>query len=133
MIDEPASPEPYHPYSPPQSPQGLQPRIRHSGVGIASFVIGLFAAVATLAIIAYAGYVEVSTPGGMDEKSPVAMLIGVLIFAAGGLLLLGIMLGGAGLFQSDRRKLFAWLGLLVNGFVLAGAVGIVMLGLSMAP
>ena len=132
MIDDPANlPPEIHPYSPPNPAQAPAPRTRHSGMGIASFVIGLLASVATLAVFAYAGYAQVTTPGGISETSPVAMLIGLVILGCGGLLFLGLILGIAALFQSDRRRVFGVLGLLVNGVVLGGAAALIALGLSM--
>jgi multisubunit Na+/H+ antiporter MnhB subunit len=123
-----------HPYTPPASTQQSErASIRHSGLGIASFAISIVAAMATLAAFTYAGYVEVSTPGGMDENSPTAILVGMAMLACGGLLLLGLILGIAGALQRDRRKIFAVLGALINGLVLGGATLLIVIGFNMAP
>ena len=87
--------------------------LSHSGLGIASCIIGVLAGLIEVAIVAIAGMIEVSTPGGMDENSPEAILIG---------------LGVGGLMQR-RKKLFAVLGVLVSLFVTCGVAGLFVLGL----
>jgi hypothetical protein len=42
-------------------------RWRHSGFGIASFVISLVAGFAEFVLLAIAGYLESTTEGGLDE------------------------------------------------------------------
>ena len=40
---------------------------KHSGIGVASFIISLVMAVAAFGLITFAGVVEATTPGGMEE------------------------------------------------------------------
>ena len=89
--------------------------LRHSGMGIAAFVISLVAGLAMLLLFAVAGMLETATPGGMDEESPQAILIGAGMVALLAAELVAGGLGLAGLLQRDRRKAFAVLGLVFAG------------------
>ena len=53
---------------------------------------------------------EMSTPGGVNEESPVVIIVGVLLIFFVFLALFGLGLGIAGLCQSKRKKVFAVLG-----------------------
>jgi hypothetical protein len=106
-------------------------KVRHSGLGIASFVIGCVSAVLILVLMAIAGAIEVSTPGGMSETSPVAIVVGLLMFLFVFLALVGLGLGIAGLFQSQRRRLFAVLGTVFTLVTLVGSAAVVLIGLTM--
>jgi hypothetical protein len=106
--------------------------MNHSGVGIASFVMSIAVGVFDFAVIVLAGFVEASTPGGMDEESVVAVLIGLAIFAGMFANLAGIGLGVAGLVQRGRKKVFAALGLAFNSLAILGIVFLMILG-SMMP
>ncbi|MFM2480303.1 hypothetical protein [Celerinatantimonas sp. YJH-8] len=83
---------------------------KHSGVGIASFIISIVTAVFSFLFILIAGVVSTLVPGGLDRHSGALILIGlfVIIFIFSELVALG--LGIAGLCQRDRNKIFAILG-----------------------
>jgi hypothetical protein len=118
------------PYVPPSAATPMAAPVGHSGPGITSFVIGLLGSLGLLATFGYATYLEMNTPGGIDENSPVAMLTGLAMIGCILMLLLGLLLGVAGLFQSGRKKLFAALGVFINGFVIA--IGALVIGIGMA-
>lgn len=127
-------PNQYHdPYASPQShqqwgkPSGHNP---HSGMGIASFIMAIVVGISAFALIVIAGVIEMQTPGGMDEESPEAIIIGLGIFGVIGLNLLGVGLGIAGIVQPDRNKIFAYLGLAANAMVIFGICGLIGLGLA---
>lgn len=101
---------------------------RHSGLGVASFVIAIVGFVAVLILFGYAGYVEVTTEGGMDEDSAVAFVIGFCFLATAVAVLVGLVLGLIGLLQSGRKRIFAALGLGFNVIVLLVTAGIMWLG-----
>ena len=86
---------------------------KHSGLGISSFVISTLTGVAMLVLIVLAGVLETTTPGGMDEESLAAVLIGLFMFAFLFIDLLAAGLGIAGLLQKDRKKIFAILGVII--------------------
>jgi hypothetical protein len=102
---------------------------KHSGFGIASFVIVLAAGALEFVLVVIAGILETMTPGGMDENSPIAILLGLVMI--GGLLvdLLGILLGIVGLCQRDRKKPFAGLGVVTGLLVLVGLVAVIVIGI----
>ncbi len=104
---------------------------KHSGFGIASFIIALAAGALECVLIVIAGILETMTPGGVDEDSPVAMLLGLVVI--GGILinLLGIIFGIVGLFQRDRKKPFAVLGVVIGSLVLLGMLLVIVIGLVM--
>ena len=105
------------------------PPMRHSGFGIASFVIAIGAGLLEFALVVAAGVVEASTPGGMDENSPVAILLGLGLFGGLFAAFVGVVFGIAGVCQSDRRKVFAVLGLVFCSAVLLGVLGLMVIGL----
>jgi len=104
---------------------------KHSGLGIASFIFSIVAGILIFLLIVIAGVMEVSTPGGMDEKSAAAVIVGLLLIAFLFLCLLALGLGIAGLIQKDRKKLFAILGTIFSTVTLLGTISIMVLGMAM--
>tara|TARA_R110002073_G_scaffold41466_9_gene117095 strand:- start:10601 stop:11020 length:420 start_codon:yes stop_codon:yes gene_type:complete len=131
------NPPPQSPYSPPQRqggpsfagdvPQGK----RQSGFGIASFIMSIMVGIGAFTVILVAGFAEASSPEGINEESPIAIIVGLCIFGVIGLNLLGIGLGVAGLCQPNRSRIFAILGLVFNGLVIMGIIGIMAIGVAM--
>lgn len=105
--------------------------VKHSGVGIASFVTSIVAGVLIFLLVIIAGVLEVSTPGGMDEESIAAVLIGLFLFAFLGAELVALGLGVGGLIQKDRKKIFAILGVVFSATALLITLFILFLGLAM--
>lgn len=105
--------------------------VKHSGVGIASFVTSIVAGVLIFLLVIIAGVLEVSTPGGMDEESIAAVLIGLFLFAFLGAELVALGLGIGGLIQKDRKKIFAILGVVFSATALLITLFILFLGLAM--
>jgi hypothetical protein len=102
---------------------------RHSRVGVVSFALAAFAGLLVFALVAVAGYLEATTPGGMDENDPVVMTCGVVVLGAGALQLVALALGIASLAETNRKKVFAVLGVVFSGLTLFGTVALVVLGL----
>ena len=103
---------------------------RNSGLGIASFVLAIVSIVAAIAIFGYAGFLEISTEGGVDEDTTAAIMIGLAIFACIGRQLIGLILGVVGLFQSNRRRTFAAIGVGMNGTIAILIVVIIWFGMT---
>lgn len=100
---------------------------KHSRMGIASLALAILVGVLVFVIIAGAGVLEASTPGGMNEDSPLVVLIG---FAIIGCLLANLVgLGLAGMIQRRCKKLFAILGAIFNGLVVLVVLAVIVLGL----
>ncbi len=96
----------------------------HSTLGIASFVIACVSGLIEFVCVAIAGVLETTTPGGMDEDSTQAAIIGLGILGGILLCLVSLLLAVAGLFQRDQKKIFPVLGLLISLLVMAGAAGL---------
>jgi hypothetical protein len=116
-----------YPYSSPQ----MMPEAAHSKVGIASFVMGLLVGLGELVLVVIAGVMETSTPGGMDDKDPKVAILGLLLLGGLFLALVGAILGVVGLFEKNRKRLFAVLGLIFNGLILGLVVLLLIVGLAM--
>ena len=116
-------------------PQAIQatPEPRHSGMGIASFVISVITGITTFLIFVYAGMKEMSLPGGVSEHSGVAMMIGFSMILAWMLLFVGMILGAVALFEKNRKKVFAVLGLVFNLGMLVLSALLIVIGISMSP
>jgi hypothetical protein len=126
-----------HPYVSPSSDPWQRQRSpgsgpKQSGLGIASLVVAIAAGATAFALVVVAGMMEVSTPGGMDEESPQAILVGLGIFGVLGLNFLGLGLGVAGIVQPDRSRVVAILGLVLNALVILGLCGLMALGTALA-
>ena len=104
------------------------PAPRHSGLGIASFVVGILAGLALFIALGVVAVMYNQSPERMDEKSPTAILAGLLIIGLCLVHLLGVGLGIGGLVQKDRRKVFSALGVAVNGVALLGTIALIIIG-----
>jgi hypothetical protein len=102
---------------------------KHSGPGLASFLIALVMGFGIFALLLVAGVLETSTPGGIDDESTEAMVIGFSLFGLAGGALVGLVLGIAGLMQSDRNVLFSTLGSSITALLLGGIVLLVVIGI----
>ncbi|MEM9566736.1 MAG: hypothetical protein AAF974_00375 [Cyanobacteria bacterium P01_E01_bin.34] len=96
---------------------------------MASFSASISVGVSVVLLLLVAGFIENSRPGGVASTDLEASFIGL---AAVGLFVLdfiAFILGVMGLFQRDRNKTFPILGTVFSGLMLAGMLGIVMVGL----
>lgn len=117
----------YQTYTPPVAPPQAA---RHSGFGIASFIISLAAAIGLFLLVVIAGVMEASSPGGIDEESAGALFLGLMIFGAIGIDLLALLFGIIGVFQKDRKKIFSILGIIFSALSVTGIASLMMLGLA---
>ncbi|EXX91672.1 hypothetical protein BG53_08740 [Paenibacillus darwinianus] len=116
------------------------PARKQSGLGIASFIIGIvcmFALIASIAI-ATASVMDFVSPDGtfdesMMESQGMGALMTVAIVGMGSLALsfAGLILGIIGCVQKNRRKTLAIIGLILNGLLLVGFVGLMVIGFAM--
>ena len=88
-------------------------RTGQSRFGIASLSISIASALGLFILFLIAGIIEASSPGGMNEESIEAMLIGLFLFGFVGLDLVAIGLGIAGIFQKTRQRVLAVLGTVI--------------------
>lgn len=101
---------------------------KHSGIGIASFVISILAGILIFIVLGIAGSLEASTPGGMDENSTEAVMVGLAIIGLLFLNVLSVGLGIGGLLQKERKKIFAILGTVFSSFLILSVIGLMVLG-----
>ena len=105
------------------------PALEHSGPGVASFVTALVAGTLVFVCIIVAGIVEASDPGALHDESPLAVVLGLGIIFSLVVCFAGVALAIAGLMQDKRNKVFAVIGLVFNGLILAGAALIILMAL----
>ncbi|HDS1211800.1 TPA: hypothetical protein QD007_002403 [Shewanella algae] len=106
-------------------------QLKHSGPGIASFVTSILSGIALFITFIVAGTLETTTPGGMDENSMEAVLVGLMIIFMMLVCLVSLGLGIGGLVQKERQKIFAILGTTFSGLIILGTIGLIALGMSM--
>jgi len=104
---------------------------KQSGLGIASFITSIVSGVLIFLLIGIAGVMETSTPGGMDEESAGAMMVGLFLLAFLGAALVALGLGIGGLNQKEGKKIFAMLGTVFAAVTIVVAIFVMMLGLAM--
>lgn len=106
---------------------GDQP-LKHSGLGIASFAVAILSGIGDFLFLIVVGVIGASNPN-IDDTSPLAMVVGLFLFALVGISFIGLGLGIVAVILPNRNKLFAWLGLVFNALVLLGVAGLVCVGL----
>jgi hypothetical protein len=99
----------------------------HSRIGIASFVIGVTSVISLLALI---GTAAVMTQTG-KLTPPLQLIIGLGMFAACFVGLIGIALGFFGAVDRASKKTYPVLGLVLNVGILLLFGALVVIGLSM--
>ena len=108
----------------------IEPSISHCGVGITAFILSIVSLIAIFIMIGIAGYMEATTPGGMDENAPQVILLGLVIIFIGLVVFVSLVLSLVSVFRKDRKKLFGILGLVFSAFTVLVVGGIITLGLA---
>ncbi len=99
----------------------------HTGLGIASFITGMFCLVLTVGLFGYAG---VMTNAGKATPE-LNMILGFGIFFAWFVGVIGIGLGIAAALDRSSKKVFPVLGLVFSIGILLLSVTLVVIGLAM--
>ncbi len=102
---------------------------KHSGLGIASFVLSLLSGFSIFALVVVSALLEAANPGAMNEESPIAVAVGLMLFFLLGLCLLAIGLGIGGMFQGSRKKIFCILGTAFSALTFFATVLLVLVGI----
>ncbi|HEU0264454.1 MAG TPA: hypothetical protein VFR01_01875 [Geobacterales bacterium] len=100
--------------------------LKHSGYGIASFVVSLVQGVLTMAVIVGAGMM--STMGPQQDHQVGFMIVGLFIFLGIFVHLVGVGLGITGLVQKNRKRVFSILGLIFNAVALLVVLLLMVVG-----
>ncbi|WP_020615987.1 hypothetical protein [Paenibacillus daejeonensis] len=130
---------PFQPYS--EHDQGEPYPTKQSGLGIASFVIGLLSILGIIGVVvlsmtaAYSIFESLPTDGSVPDPETIAqasgsgvMLLGILLLFTVLLSVVGLILGIIGLFIKNRRKVFGIIGVVLNGVIVFGFGGLLILG-----
>lgn len=136
-----------------QPPYGQPPlsKLKHSGVGIASFIIAILAIVSSILslVLIISGVAGAITNSGIDlntlsdpeavnnlllgdelSAGMTSLIIGsLLIFFSIGIAFVGTILGLISVFQKNRKKVFGILGLIFNALIFVGFIFFLLLGL----
>lgn len=122
-------------YTPPPPPPPPDER-KQSGIGIASFAIGLLALLIFCGGFAVAfGYgftVGMNNPSNpqVDQGSPLVIVSSLLICGAPLFNLVGVGLGIGALLQNTHKKTLGIVGLVLNGLVLLSVCALFAFGLA---
>ncbi|PWW41027.1 MULTISPECIES: hypothetical protein [Paenibacillus] len=114
-------------------------RLKHSGPGVASFVIGLVSiigymltlGIATMAINSTIGFV--TTPIQVEEIAlhPAVVLASLAVLVCLILNLAGLILGLIGLILKNRKKVFAIIGTILSGVMILAFAVLIIAGIYM--
>jgi hypothetical protein len=105
--------------------EGENANLKHSGLGIASFVLSVISIVSIFILFVTAGALNAS--GGEDEVTNVIVGAFFLFFMM--LTVISIGLGIAGLIIKNRKRVFAALGLTFSVIVFLLSIFLVIVGL----
>ena len=105
---------------------------KNSGLGNASFIISIVAGVLMFLLFIVAGVIEETTPGGIDEESDAAMMIGcsLFIFLFADVVALGLGIGGV--CKKNYKKLLAVLGICFSSGTILVIFLLMLIGLVVA-
>lgn len=120
------------PFQAPSEPfdASLQAELKHSGLGIAAFTLGILSGLIGLGAVAAGSFLEASMPGAIDDDSVAAILIVMAAFGGLSLGTLAVGLGIGALFQK-RKKVFAALGVASGLLVVLAFAGLFALSIMM--
>lgn len=77
-----------------------------------------------------AGMMAIAQPDGIDEKSPEAIVLGLLLMATLLVELVALGLGIGGLAQAGCKKIFAVLGTVFSAAIFLSGLGLILIGLA---
>ncbi len=100
----------------------------HSGLGIASFILSLVGGFAGFALVVVAAVMVGEDSNALPDDDPGLIVLGLALIGCGCLILTSVILGIAAMFQADRKKLFAILGLIFSFLACVGFGGLMVLG-----
>lgn len=107
----------------------MEEKLKHSKLGVASFVTSLVSGMGLVFVFIIAGILGAS--GSMHESSMQAVITGLLIILFIGTDIVALGLGIAGLLQKNVNKLYAILGLAFSAVVVLGIIAVILIGFSM--
>jgi len=106
-------------------------RSGQSRMGIASLLISIVNIIVTFILILIAGFWEANAPGGVDENSAAAVILGLCLFGTVGVNMVSIGLGIAAILQKQRIRICAFIGTSLATASLVFNVAIIALGMAL--
>jgi hypothetical protein len=103
---------------------------RHSGLGIASFILAMAAGLIVGVFFVVVAIIETRQPGALGHDGSSDAVVGLIACFALFLAMVGVGLGIAGVCQKRRKTVFAVLGLMFNGLILLSGGCLVLIGLA---
>src|SRR5262245_48357657 len=100
----------------------------HSGLGIASCGLALFAFLITGIVFVAVSFMDDSVLDDLDNITPEEGVLILLTLGAMFLALVGVVLGIIGAITPHRNKLFAGLGIGINSLLFLGLIGLMIIG-----
>lgn len=88
-------------------------KLKHSGIGLASFVISIITGIMVWGSMIYGMYLEEIMPH-LSEDAPIFETLAYVAILGAVLCVFGSLLGICGVFHKNRRKIFSVLGLCIN-------------------
>lgn len=134
----------YTVFTPVSDSSGGQPaQLKHSGLGISSFVLAIISILVfiigiIMVVAASADFVNMS-PSEIESEmmagagGDFAAIVGagLLLMLAIGISIIGLILGIIGLVIKNRKKIFGILGVVLNGLMVLGIVFLMIIGLAL--
>lgn len=105
----------------------VEVRLEHSGLGIAAFVLGLLSFFLLFVLLIFAGCYEASAQSNLSTDA----VFGALYFLVVAIALTGLIFGIVAVCQTNVKKVFGIIGLVLSVVVVLFAILILLLGLSM--
>ena len=102
---------------------------KHSGLGIASFILSCISVFCLFFTILEAGIIEASNQGESNDNTSLLMLVGFSVLAFLFVALIASGLGIAGLIQKDRNKIYAVFGTIFSTSAILVTLYIFVVGL----
>jgi hypothetical protein len=103
---------------------------KQSGLGIASFTIGLIVVVIDLLLFLAVGLMASGPGRPLRRPDELVVVIGLSFCAGAVAALVGLCLGFAALFQEHRNKVLAIIGVVLNLLVLLGVGTLYLIGVT---
>jgi hypothetical protein len=102
---------------------------KHSGLGIASFMIAMAVVALHLLVFVIIFMLGVVAPDLMGSNSAMVGVLGMCMIAGFFGSLIGLGLGISGVSQKNRKKVFATLGLVFNAVIILSLIALIAIGM----
>lgn len=109
-------------------PRHIHAELRHSGFGIASFMISMVIIGFSFFLLFLAVVIAVIGPDLADTNSTMISTVGAFLMLSSLASLVGLGFGYAGLKQINRKKVFSILGVVFNLMIIAGMIVLTVYG-----